>query len=193
MASKSYIKAKIRRLTREIAEIEDYFYFSSSKDHDLDVYASILERKRDDAVRSAVLQIHTSMEDILNSLIVHRVLSAESTTRKRKLKRVAGKALHKLLFGGGSLGFELKLSLAVAHGVIGNSVRNNLLVLNTLRNKCSHNWLLKLPVRRGRRPAQKKPPLLAYKGEDLHKLAVLKEFCEEFGSVYLELFMKEPA
>src|SRR6516165_1078929 len=27
--------------------------------------------------------------------------------------------------------------------------------LNTLRNKCSHNWLLKVPVRRGKRPRRR--------------------------------------
>src|SRR6516164_8755666 len=27
--------------------------------------------------------------------------------------------------------------------------------LNTLRNKCSHNWLLKVPVRRGYRPRRR--------------------------------------
>ena len=189
MASKRYLKAKIARLTREIAQIEKDFYYQAAQES-LDEHAGMLERKRDDAVRAAVLQLHTAIEDILNLLIIHRVLNAVSLTRERKLRGVAGKALHRMLFGGGSIGFEMKLNLAVAHRVISDDVRRNLLVLNTLRNRCSHNWILKAPIRRGKRPAQKKPPLLQYRGEDLHKPAVLRDFCGEFWRVYLRLFMK---
>ncbi|MGH8289624.1 MAG: hypothetical protein ACREV7_11430, partial [Steroidobacteraceae bacterium] len=165
-------------------------YVLLSTSEDLDQLAAMLERKRDDTVRSAVLQLHTAIEDILNSLIVHRVLNAKSVTRKAKLRSVPGKALYRMLFGGGSIGFERKLDLAVAHRVIRASVRTKLLVLNSLRNRCSHNWILKAPVRRGRRPAQKKPPLLFYKNADLHRPSVLKDFCEEFAGVYVRLFLK---
>jgi hypothetical protein len=62
--------------------------------------------------------------------------------------------------------------------------------LNTLRNKCSHNWLLKAPVRRGKRPKQKKPPLLLYRGRDLHNVDVLEEFLAEYDPIYYKLFGK---
>ena len=153
--------------------------------------AAMLERKRDDAVRAAVLQLHTAIEDLLNLLIIHRVLNAESATRTRKLRTVAGRALHRLLYGGGSLGFEMKLNLALAHRVIASTVRNRLLVLNSLRNRCGHNWVLSgRPIRRGRRPAQKKPPLLSYRGADLHRPSVLADFSSEFGLLYLNLYLK---
>lgn len=142
------------------------------------------------AVRSVVLQLHTAIEDLLDSLIIHRVLNAQSTTRKRKLRTVSGKALDAMLSGNRSLGFAAKLNLAVAHRVISGKLSDKLLVLNTLRNKCSHNWLLKAPVRRGRRPGQKKPPLLPYNGSDLHRPEVLKEFLAEYGPVYFRLFLK---
>ena len=59
------------------------------------------------------------------------------------------------------------------------------------RNKCSHNWVLKVPTRYGKRPAQKKPPLLLYEGRDLHTVAALKDFITEYGGgIYLRLFTK---
>jgi hypothetical protein len=190
MSSENYIKTKIRRLKREIQDIEHYFYYQAA-DEDPEQYAGMLERKRDDTVRSTVLQLHTAIEDLLNSLIIHRILNAESRTRKAKLRSAAGRAaLHRMLFGGGSLGFEMKLNLAVAHHVLRGNVKEQLLVLNSLRNKCSHNWILRAPVRRGRRPTQKKAPLLHYRGGDLHNPSVLKDFCNEFGTVYLRLWMK---
>jgi hypothetical protein len=97
-----------------------------------------------------------------------------------------------MLFGGGSLGFEMKLNLALALKLISGKTKDRLVVLNTLRNRCSHNWVLKTPIRYGKRPAQKKPPLLLYEGCDLHSVAALKEFVNEYGGIYLRLFMKCP-
>jgi hypothetical protein len=49
---------------------------------------------------------------------------------------------------------------------------------------------LKVPVRRGRRPKQKKAPLLLYSGRDLHNVSVLKKFLGEYGPLYAKLFAK---
>jgi hypothetical protein len=73
----------------------------------------------------------------------------------------------------------MKLNLAVSIGVMSATTQEQLTELNTLRNKCSHNWLLRVPVRRGRRPRQQKPPLLQYHGRDLHEVAVLEQFVDE--------------
>jgi hypothetical protein len=70
------------------------------------------------------------------------------------------------------------------------AARKQLMELNTMRNKCSHNWILNRAVRRGKRPKQLKPPLLHFRGKDLHKVAVLKEFISEFTVVYLHLYAK---
>jgi hypothetical protein len=94
-----------------------------------------------------------------------------------------------VLYGGGSIGFEMKLNLALALRIIDAKTKDRLLVLNTLRNKCSHHWVLNVPVRRGRRPAQKKPPLLLYEGRNLHQLATLKDCMNEYTLIYLKLFM----
>ena len=66
------IETKIRRLEREITEIDDYFY-QSEKTGDRQLYAGMLERKRDDMVRAAVLQLHTGIEDMLTSIVIQHV------------------------------------------------------------------------------------------------------------------------
>jgi hypothetical protein len=48
-----------------------------------------------------------------------------------------------MLHGGGSLGFEMKLNFALALRLINGTTKDRLIVLNTLRNKCSHNWVSK--------------------------------------------------
>jgi len=170
------IEAAIKRLTREIEEIDSFFYRWNENNYRL-LYAGMLERKCDDMVRSAVLQMHTAIEDLLNSHITFRIVGG--TRRWRSPRGQSARALHKVLFGGGSLGFEMKLNLALALRLINKKAKERLVILNTLRNKCSHNWVLKVPIRYGRRPAQKKPPLLLYEGRDLHSVAALKEFVSE--------------
>ncbi len=183
------VEASIRRLAREIQDIDNLFY-ALDQNEDRFLFLGMLERKRDDMVRSAVLQMHTSIEDLLNSLITCCVLKAKPENRLRRIRSKSGQALRKMLFGGGSLGFDMKLNFARALGLIDETTKDKLTQLNTLRNKCSHNWLLKATVRHGRRPRQKKPPLLLYKGADLHKLDVLKEFSGEYVPIYLKLFMR---
>jgi hypothetical protein len=182
------VEAAIKRFTREIEEIDNFFY-KVNENEDRALYAGMLERKRDDMVRSTVLQIHTAIEDLLNSYIAMNVLGND---RRRLSSTHSGQALHKMLFGGGSLGFEMKLNLARALGLITTKTKDKLAVLNTLRNKCSHNWVLKTHVRRGKRPAQKKPPLLLYEGRDLHGVAALKDFAGEYGAIYAKLYIKFP-
>jgi hypothetical protein len=182
------VETKIHRLTREIARIDEFFY-SIDQRSDRALYAGMLERKRDDMVRSAVLQLHTAIEDVLTSWITCRMLGVKSNElRRRRTKRA--QALGKMLSGGGSIGFDMKLHFAVALRLITRPVQERLSELNRLRNKCSHNWLLKAPVRRGKRPREKKPPLLLYKGRDLHTVEVLEDFAGAYGPLYARLFVK---
>jgi hypothetical protein len=181
------VEAAIRRLTHEIEEIDTFFYLSN-KTEDRALYAGMLERKRDDIVRAAVLQIHTGIEDLLDQHITFAIVGG---TRRHPVRNQSARALRSILVGGGSIGFDRKLALAVALRVITTKTRDRLQVLNTLRNKCSHNWLLKVPSRHGKRPTQKKPPLLLYEGRDLHTVAALKDFVAEFGNrIYVRLFSK---
>jgi hypothetical protein len=181
------VEASIKRLSREIEEIQNFFYSTENKDRVL--YAGMLERKRDDVVRSAVLQMHTMIEDLLNSYITVQINGA---THRRSPRSQSGRALRKMLSGHGSLGFDMKLNFALALGLVSNRTKERLVILNTLRNKCSHNWILKVPMRYGKRPAQKKPPLLLYEGRDLHSVAALKDFVKEYGGIYVKLYIKLP-
>lgn len=189
MASRRYVETKITRLQREIAEIENFFYHREAEG-DRAQWAGMLERKRDDVVRAAVLQLHTGIEDLLNSLLICRVLDATPRTRVRRMRSPRGRALRKVLLGAGSMGFDLKLNLAVALRVLSSRTARRLTTLNTIRNKVSHNWLLTLPVRHGRRPNQTKPPLLVYEGRALHQVEVLKAFVGEYGTIYVRLFLR---
>lgn len=183
------IESAIKRLSREVEEIDRFFY-KCSENNDRLLYAGMLERKRDAMVRSAVLQMHTAIESLLNSCIT---LQLTGGTRRRSSRRSqSARALRRMLLGGGSLGFEMKLNFVLALRIINSRAKDRLVILNTLRNKCSHNWVLKVPVRYGRRPAQKKPPLLLYEGRDLHTVAVLKDFVSEYSGIYLKLYMKCP-
>ncbi|SRR6266436_1080895 len=147
------IELSIRRLQKEIAEIDSYFYMSNQTGHRF-LYEGMLERKRDDLVRGAVLQLHTAIEDLINALLLCSTLGVQPEKRF-KARGTRAKAMHRLLSGGGSLGFDAKLSLAVALGMIRAPVRTKLAELNSMRNKCSHNWLLGVSVRRGKRRDQK--------------------------------------
>ena len=181
------VETKIRRLTREIRKIDEFFYLTENAD--LLDYAGMLERKRDDIVRSVVLQMHTAMEDVLTSWIICQVLGMK-TEKARRAKTKSARALRRMLWGYGSIGFDMKLNFAVALRLINGPTQKKLVVLIELRNKCSHNWLLKVPVRHGKHPRQKKPPLLLYKGRDLHGVSALEDFTSEYGQLYYRMFCK---
>ena len=187
--SAAYLRRKISRLSREITDIEDFFYHSN-RDGDQLLHADMLERKRDDIVRSAILQMHTAIEDVLTSWIFCRMSGTGPTTRKARERTKSGKALMRMLSGGGSLGFDMKLNLAVALDLVSEKMRATLAELNGLRNKCSHNWLLRVPVRRKRKPHQPKLPLLMFRGRNLHDADVLKDLIREFGGLYGRIFLK---
>jgi hypothetical protein len=177
----------IRRLNKEIREIEGALYQS---DDDPVLIAGMLERKRDDIVRSTVLQLHTAIEDLLTQLILYCALDITDKKLKHRLASERGNAFRRMLYDRESLGFDMKLNFAVGLGLISPPLRKQLMELNTMRNKCSHHWVLNRVVRRGKRPKQLKPPLLQFRGQDLHKVAVLKDFISEFSGVYVRLYAK---
>jgi hypothetical protein len=185
---RSYVQQKIGRLEREIRSIDEMFYLTEN-DGDPLQHAAMLERKRDDIIRAAVLQLHTSIEDILNSHIMCRMLQVPAYGRVKLMPSRRGEALRKLLKTAGGLGFEQKLELAVALKIVSDKRRKRLAILNTLRNRCSHFRLLKVPVRKGRRPRQQKPPLLLYDGRDLHKTATFRDFLGEYGPMHALMFV----
>ncbi len=119
------IEIKISRLTREISQIDKFFY-RSSENEDRSLYAGMLERKRDDMVRSVVLQMHTAIEDILNSLITCCILDVKPESKRIRMRSNAGRALAKMLSGAGSIGFDTKLNFAMALGLLNARTKERL-------------------------------------------------------------------
>lgn len=183
------LERKISKLRRDIVRIDEIFYAFDKNSEDRLLYMGMLERKRDDAVRAAVLQMHTAIEDLLNYYIIQTLLGVKAEGRSATMRTTRGKAIRKMLVGGGSMGFEMKLNFAVILGLVTSRTKDRLIDLNTLRNKCSHNWLLRVPVRAGKRPRQMKPPLLSYQGHDLHNLDVFEDFTSDYGTIYFRLWL----
>jgi hypothetical protein len=183
------VKARISRLTREIDDILRDFYGGGEKD--LVLRAGMLERQRDDVVRGIGLQLHTAIEDVLTSLITYRILDVSPQDRSRKMRSKAAEALREVLAGPRAMDFAMKINRRVAVGLLRTPTRNKLIELNTLRNKCSHNWILGIKVRRKKKPKATKPPLLYFRGRDVHGVTVLKDFVAEYSAVYLRLLARE--
>jgi hypothetical protein len=187
-SSKSF-ETKIRRLTREIRKLDEFFY-GTDKDNDHTLYAGMLERKRDDMVRSVVFQLQTVIEDVLSSWIMCRALGIGMEEQGKRARRRSAQAVRRMLWGSGGAGFDMKLNFAVALWLIKGPTVKKLVELNRLWNKCSHSLLLQVPVRRGRRPKQKKQPLLLYRGRDLHSVQALEDFTREYGLLHVKLFSR---
>ena len=63
--------------------------------------------------------------------------------REKRRKTKSAQSLRRMLWGSGSIGFDMKLNFALALRLINGPTQKKLAELNRLRNKCSHNWLLK--------------------------------------------------
>ena len=85
----------------------------------------------------------------------------------------------------------MKLNFAVVVGVISPKMRDKLKDLNSMRNKCSHHWLLDVPIRKGKKGRQPRPRLLTFRGSDLHKIPILKEFMGEYGLLYYKMLGRQ--
>lgn len=177
------IERNIRRLEREIAEIDVFVY--PPDDGDRALHLGMLERKRDDTVRAAVLQIHTAIEDVLTTLLLQRALDLPIEDRQVTQRSKSGKAMEKLISG---FTYDKKVELAFALRLFRQNTKTKLNEIGALRNKCAHNWLLNVRLRRGRPRQGRKPPLLQYGGKNLHRVDVLKEFMSVYAGVYIRLW-----
>ena len=182
------LEARIRRLTAEIDEIDKFFY-GRNDEQDRGAYLSMLEHKRDDFVRATILQLHTAIEDLLTHELFAEILGTEHMKYGAKLNSTKGRALARMLTGGGSLGFEMKLNFAAVAELLDKRTKEQLRELNTLRNKCSHNWLLNVPARRKKRRGPV-PRLLTFRGRDVHKVEALKDVIAEYGDIYFRMLAR---
>lgn len=181
------IEKSIRRSKRELDALDKFLYGRHEAD-DRHLYAGTLQQKKTDVVRATVLHMHTAIENIITQGLFEAILGAEYGKAYKKLRSQRGQALARMLEGAGSLGFDMKLNFAVIVGIIQPKMREKLRELNTLRNRCSHNWLLDVPIRRKRKPSQPKLMLLNFRGRSLYKVETLEEFMAEFGHLYYLIY-----
>lgn len=179
------VEARIRKLTREIDEIDGFFY-GSNKEKNRFGYMGMLERKRDDIVRSVVLQLHTAIEELMTDGLFDWILGTKHLKSRRKRRATRrGQALERMM---GRLGFDAKLDFAVVTNLFRPKMVERLRELNRMRNKCAHHWILDTPNRRSGQARGKRPRLLTSGGRDLHNGTVLREFVSEFGHAYFLIF-----
>jgi hypothetical protein len=96
------VETRIVRLKQEIGQIESFLYDLDAQKERMGV-AALLEHKRDDLVRAAVLQIHTAIEDLLTQIILYCALGITKEKYKNRLRSDKAKAFRRMLYGGGSL------------------------------------------------------------------------------------------
>ncbi|MGH9715704.1 MAG: hypothetical protein ACRD4R_03100 [Candidatus Acidiferrales bacterium] len=142
--------------------------------------------RKEDAVRLTILQIALSIEDMIDCLFWRSLAGHDPDSKKRKSKKKG--IPHQLdeLLTSGRLRFEAKLKLARILGIITKKQHRQMEVLNVLRNKCAHNWMLDVARIRGTRirPAKR---LLEYEGKNLFDLEALQDFMHIYGRIYLRL------
>lgn len=182
---------KITKLEKEVEELESAIY-DAKNEKDLDTKYFLLQQRRDLAIRGAVLDIHLAIEDIL-SVAIKNYLLANNPQIQKKPAYTNSKHKHDIedfLNGSRAISFNDKLSLLKSAGLIRANVCNELAKLNTIRNKCSHNWQLNKVIRRKVKRNKKKRPLLEYNGKNLYKKQIFYEFLNKYGPIYYKLWLK---
>lgn len=190
LGKKRRLERKIVRLSEEIAEIESTIY----TDADGDAYNQhfLFQQKRNHAIRGVVLELQLAIEDLLNVWLDSFLLQCKPSVRNKVARRKPklARTIEQLLEGSGALSFERKLDLAEGTGLIRRSEHTKLRELYRVRNKCSHHWLLDIPVRKRIQRNQPKRRLLDYQNRNLFQIEVLKDFVREYGSMYYKLWLR---
>jgi hypothetical protein len=175
-------KRLIAKLTADITRIEKSFFLV--EDADLDQRYHELKRKREHLLRSIILELHLSIEDILTSAIGNALLQG------RPIRSSVGHTIRDLLEDEHPLGFRHKLMLARTLKLVTPKEFSDLLELNTIRNRCSHTWSLDKVTRRKIKPSKPKRPLLRYRGTNLYETNAFVDFVGHFTAHYLRLWMR---
>lgn len=182
------------RIEREVAEVLKDVEKIHALIHPLDdpdprQKLFMARSRKEDAVRLTVLQIALSIEDMIDDLFWRSLAGHSPHSKKRRSKKKG--VPHELdeLLTSGRFRFEAKLKLARILRIITKKQQRQLELLNALRNKCAHNWMLDIARTRATkiRPARR---LLEYKGNNLFDLETLQDFMHVYSQIYLNLFEK---
>lgn len=175
----------VRRALKDVETIHSFIY---PLDYgDIETKLAMAKARRQDAVRTSVLQMSLAIESVLDGLFARAFLGYEPGERKGRIGKRA-KELQELLEGG-RFGFESKLRLARVLSLVTKDQHSKLDKLRALRNKCAHHWILDVIRKQGRKPRVTKR-LLEFEGRNLFDLNVLRDFMWVYSRIYLKLISK---
>jgi hypothetical protein len=175
-------RRKLTKITADIHRIEKSYF--QLEDPDLDQRYFELKRKRQHLLRSIVLDLHLSIEDIITGAIGNALL------RGRPIRSPLGQTIRDLLQDDRPLGFQHKLMLARSLSLVTRAEFTDLAELNTIRNRCSHTWSLDKITRRKIKPSKAKRPLLRWRGRNLYNTEAFADFVTHFTKHYLKLWLR---
>jgi len=136
---------------------------------------------RDDIFRLVILHFHLAIEELLKSFIFQKLPNRRTLTAKQNIKYVE------------ELSSKNAIELAARLGIINKNGYEALIELNTIRNKCSHHWVLNAYTL-AKKPSFKQKQRerkyrIEFQGKSLLNLNVMKnEFMPLYSDLYLELF-----
>lgn len=185
------LQKRIAHVEKEIQAIETFFYGGDEKD--LENRYFLLKLKRDQVIRGIVLELHLSIDSIIDSLITCYLLrnNPKSSGIYDRSRSDLRNSIEDLVSGDHSVNFKNKIVLLRSAGIIRKSQFDDLATLNKIRNKCAHNWMINSLIRRRVKRTKQKKHLLEYNGKNLYKLDIFKDFIGEYGHLYVQLWLKE--
>jgi len=190
MASDRYLKQKINLLKKEVDHIQKQFYPDGGTD--LAQEAFNWQMKRDHLLRGIILELHLSIENLLEDFIKAYFAKHHPRSRRGKIDRrsVSAARIEGLFTGEYRIDFRDKLALARLIGAVKPRMFQDLEKLNQLRNRAGHIWLLSSVRRRNVPRKKRKRPFLEFDGKNLYHKGVIDEFLGGYGRIYLRLLMK---
>ena len=174
--------ARCDRLTKEIEKLVSALYNTSDNDDRLR-YEN-LKNYRVEVMRSFIMYMHLAIEDLLRALLFDFIKKQNrNLTRKATIKFTREITSAELVRWCGRL------------NLITRTVYRRLLDLNSIRNRCAHNWLLDIPRlqnvgTRGRR-RRKRIPVVMYENRNLlNRDVLLNTFCRIYGKIYTDMLAR---
>jgi len=167
---------------REGRDLLDYYY-GFSREGDPDRYL-LKEEFRQDVYRLIVIQLHLAIEELVRSFVFEKLTSPPDLGTFTYESNV--EFVH-------NLNYRQILELAARIHVLTKPGYDEIAKLNTIRNKCSHNWALHSFNVKEKIRIQDGPgeivPRIDFNGTNLLTPSVMKdEFLPLYGDIYLELF-----
>lgn len=166
------------KIKKEIDNITSSLYNLKAKNAKLRM--DNLKTYRDEIYRGFVIYLHLSIEDILENLIIYKIKKNKVFEVKELIKSIKSEVTSKEI-----------INWAARLNILTKDEYNKLLVLNSIRNKCSHDWILTIPQYKKTNGKRIKKPKVMYKGKNLfNKKIFFDVFLSDYSSIYLKYFNK---